>query len=163
MKAPTPNAYLRTKVMTASPAELRLMLIDGAIRFAQNARDGLAAKDYESSYNGATRCQAILMELINGLRPEHDAALCERLSALYTFMYTQMVKGLSERHAETVDGVISLLNYERDTWTMLLEQLAQENRSANGMNAVPKAAPSHAAPSAAGTKSLVGGSVSLQG
>ena len=39
------NAYLRTKVMTASPAELRLMLLDGAIKFANQAREGLQAKD----------------------------------------------------------------------------------------------------------------------
>ena len=32
----TSNAYLRTKVMTASPEELRLMLLDGAIRFANS-------------------------------------------------------------------------------------------------------------------------------
>ena len=32
------QAYLKTKVLTASPAELRLMLIDGAIRFSEQAR-----------------------------------------------------------------------------------------------------------------------------
>jgi len=163
MKAPTPNAYLRTKVMTASPAELRLLLIDGAIRFSQQCRNGIQEKDHEGAYNGATRCQAILMELINGLRPEHDPSLCERLSALYTFMYTQIVKGLSERDPAKIDEVIQLLNFERDTWMMLLDQLAQENRAAKSMNAVPKAAPAQSPGAPTGAQSLVGGSVSLQG
>ena len=34
MSSTEPNPYLRTQVMTASPPELRLMLFDGALRFA---------------------------------------------------------------------------------------------------------------------------------
>ncbi|MEO1059304.1 MAG: flagellar export chaperone FliS, partial [Actinomycetota bacterium] len=30
-----PNPYLKTKVMTASPEELRLMLYDGALKFCR--------------------------------------------------------------------------------------------------------------------------------
>jgi flagellar secretion chaperone FliS len=163
MKAPTPNAYLRTKVMTASPAELRLMLLDGAIRFAEQAKTGLAAKDFEACYVGTTRCQAILMELINGLRPEHDPQLCERLSALYTYMYTQMVKASSERKVELIDEVIKLLSYERETWTLLLDQLAQENRAAKSMKSTPAASPAQAIGPGVPAKNLVGGIVSLQG
>ena len=48
----SPHAYLRTKVMTASPGELRLMLIDGAIRFSEQARTGLEANDFEAVYVG---------------------------------------------------------------------------------------------------------------
>ena len=67
MSTATPNAYLQTRVLTASPADLRLMLLDGAIKFAGQARTGLEQKDYEATYNGISRCQAILMELINAL------------------------------------------------------------------------------------------------
>ena len=44
---PDTNPYLKTKVMTAGPAELRLMLFDGALKFAEQGRKGLADKDYE--------------------------------------------------------------------------------------------------------------------
>ncbi|NJL30429.1 MAG: flagellar protein FliS [Phycisphaerales bacterium] len=37
-----PNPYLRTKIMTASPQELRLMLYEGAVRFC---RQSLAAME----------------------------------------------------------------------------------------------------------------------
>ena len=67
-----PDAYLRTKVMTAKPAELRLMLIDGAIRFTEQAKRGYETKDFEAAYNGTTRAQAILLELVASLR--HDLA-----------------------------------------------------------------------------------------
>lgn len=126
----TPNAYLRTKVMTASPGELRLMLIDGAIKFAEKTRTALDAKDFESVYVGVTRAQKIIMELINSLRPEHDEALCARLSGLYTYMYKRLMEASTERDAAIVDEVLELLRYERQTWSMLLERLASESRSA---------------------------------
>jgi len=132
------NAYLRTKVMTASPEELRLMLFDGAIRFAEMARAGLSERDYEKSYEGVTRCQAILMELINNLRPEHDAELCRNLSALYTFMYTRMIEASHQKDASIVDEVLSLLQYERETWVMLMEQLAKENASSSEVAEHPR-------------------------
>jgi len=129
MKPDTTNQYLRTKVMTASPAELRLMLIEGAIRFCRQGRDGLAAKDYERSFEGLTQAKAIIMELINGLRPEIDPELCARLSGLYTFMYTRLIEANLEKKPELIDEVVNLLDYERETWTMLIERLAEERKS----------------------------------
>ena len=120
------KAYLRTKVMTAGPAELRMMLFDGALRFARKGRAGLAEQDFEAAYEGISRCQQILMELINGLRPEQDPVLCERLSGLYTFLYTRLIDASRQRSPEIVEEVIKLLEYERQTWSMLLEKLAQE-------------------------------------
>jgi flagellar protein FliS len=122
------KAYLRTKVMTAGPEELRLMLFDGALRFAEKGRQGLAEKDYEAAYEGISRCQKILLELINGLQPQQDPALCERLSGLYTFLYTRLIDASQHRSAGIVEEVIKLLEYERQTWTMLIQKLAQEKR-----------------------------------
>jgi flagellar protein FliS len=154
-----PNPYLRTKVLTARPEELRLMLFDGAIRFAGMAKDGIAAKDYEKSYEGVTRCQAILLELINSLRPEHDPELCQKLSALYTFMYTRMIEAGRQRDAAIVDEVLGLLRYERETWVLVMEQLAKEHggtdHEANsartgGVEPAVRPAPPSAAPGASG-------------
>lgn len=136
MKPETANQYLRTKVMSASPAELRLMLIEGAIRFCHQGRDGLESKDYEKSFEGLTQAKAIIMELINGLRPEVDAELCNRLSGLYTFMYTRLIEANLEKEPSMVDEVIKLLEYECETWTLLIEQLAKE-RSGGTVPAPP--------------------------
>jgi len=130
MNRPETNSYLRTKVMSASPAELRLLLIDGAIRFAEQARDGLAAKDFEEAYNGTTQCQAILMELIAALRPEVDRELCERLQALYLFLYRRLIAASSERDPAIVEEVLRLLRYDRETWRLLMEQLAEPQAAA---------------------------------
>lgn len=119
-----PNPYLKTKVMTAGPAELRMMLLDGAVKFAHRAHRGLLDKDYEAVFEGVTRCQAILLELINSLDPDRDPDLCRRLSGLYTFMYTRLMAASHERDPQKVQEVIDLLEYERQTWAMLMEKLA---------------------------------------
>lgn len=139
MTADSANAYLRTKVMTASPAQLRLMLIEGAIKFARQGRDGMASKDYEACYNGLTQAKSIILELINCLRPEVDPDLCAKLSALYTFMYRRLIDANLEKKPEIVDEVLSLLDYERETWVLLMERLAEEK--ANGGAAAGAPAP----------------------
>lgn len=162
---PQPNAYLKTKVLTASPQELRLMLFDGAIRFAEAARAGIQRKNHEEAYDGVTRCQAILMELINSLRPDQDEDLCRNLSAIYTFMYSRLIDAARERDAAIVDEVLNLLRYERETWVMLMDKLAEENalaaqvKSDGPLPSVGGGNGEHT-PSAPG---IIGGRLSVQG
>lgn len=120
------NAYLRTRVMTATPEELRLMLLEGAVRFCRQGRDGMASKDWEGSFNGFSKCRAILTELMSSMRPEIDPELCQRLNSLYTYLYVQLVEAAHEKSVPKADKVVELLEYERDTWVLLMDKLRQE-------------------------------------
>ncbi len=124
----TANAYLRTRVLTAAPEELRLMLLDGAIRFATQGRDGLTNKDYEASYNGFTQCRNILVELMTTIRSEVDADLAARVRSILTFMLNTLIEASFEKSPAKVDSVIKLLEYERETWVMAMQKLAAERR-----------------------------------
>lgn len=117
------NPYLRTKVMTASPAELRMMLLDGAVKFARLGRDGLAAKDYEQSFNSISRAEDIVMELRESLKPEAEPELCRKLNDLYLHIYLQLVRASSEKNIAVLDQVIALLEYECETWRMAMAEL----------------------------------------
>lgn len=119
------QTYLRTRVMTASPAELRLMLIDGAIRFADQCRSGLADRNFEQAYEGSRQCRAILTELLSGLKPENDPLLCDRINSLYTFLISRMMEAMSERDPSLIDQVLELLAYDRETWQLAVEKLAE--------------------------------------
>ncbi len=145
-----PNPYLKTKIMTAGPAELRLMLFDGALKFAEQGRQGLSRKDYEAAYHGISRCQEILAELMNSLDPKHAPELCEKLSGLYAFMMTRLMAASTERDPAIVQEVIKLLEFERETWLMLLEKLAGEKAAAGSMTNDPDQ------PAPAGTVSFRG-------
>lgn len=118
------NAYLRTRVMTASPAELRLMLLEGSLKFARQAREGLSTKNYELAFNGFTSCRAIVLELINGIRPEHDPELAERVRSLYLYIYRELFESSHEKDVGRLDKVIDLLEFEHETWDLFMKKLA---------------------------------------
>lgn len=150
--------------MTASPAELRQLLLDGALRFAEQARKGLETKNFEQAYEGSRQCRAILAELTSGLRPDIDRELCDRLSGLYTFLYTSLVDAMSDRDPEGLRKVVELLAYERETWSLMLQKLADENAEAARIDADPPHRTATATPASASIDGgLIGGRVHLSG
>ena len=122
------NPYLKTKIMTASPEQLRLMLYDGALKFCRQAKVSLEKKSYEESYNNLMRAQKIVLELSTSLNHDADPQLCQRLSALYTYVYRLLVDANMKRETEIVDEAIKLIEYERETWQMLMKKLAGEGK-----------------------------------
>jgi hypothetical protein len=69
------------------------------------------------------------MELLNGLEPKKEPDLCAKLSGLYTFMYTRLIKACIEKDTAIADEVLDLLRYERGTWSLRMPQMADENIS----------------------------------
>ena len=117
--------YLRTKVMTATPEQLQLMLYDGAIRFAEQARVALAQKNFEVSFSCLSRATKIITELSSSLRHELAPELCGKLAALYNFVYFKLVEANIEHKIQSIDEALSILRYQRETWMLLLDQLGK--------------------------------------
>jgi len=122
----TANAYLKTKVLSATPEQLRLMLLDGALKFMRQGRDGIVEKNYEASFSGFSQARAIVMELLSSIRPEVDPDLCAKVTGLYTFLYLHIVEAGHERSIPKAEKVIELLEYEKETWVLLMEKLEKE-------------------------------------
>ncbi|WP_428939389.1 flagellar export chaperone FliS [Fontivita pretiosa] len=122
--------YLKTKIFTATPEQLQLMLYDGAIRFSEQARAALQQKNWEQSCELLSRAQKIIAEMTASLK--HDVApdLCGKLAALYTFVYRKLIEANIEHRVEAVDEALSILRYQRETWVMLLDQLARSKAAA---------------------------------
>lgn len=125
----TANAYLRTKVMTASPEELRLMLLDGAVKFAKQAQAGLEQAHPEMIYLGFTQCRDIVLELLSTIKDEPAPQIAKSMRELYTFMYSELVKASTDSDMDRLQGVIGLLEYDRETWILTMEQLVIERES----------------------------------
>lgn len=152
---PAPNPYLRTKILTATPEELRLMLYEGALRFCRQAREALEKRDFENSYEGIMRAQKIVLELSTSLNHSIAPELCEKLSALYTYIYRRLVDANLERTIEPLDEAIRLLDFERETWGLLMKKLTEEGGS-------PRRAPG-SAPNIDQTQQTAISSLSIRG
>jgi len=122
--------YLRTKVLTATPEQLQLMLYDGAIRFTEQAKLAIGRKDFEATYNSISRAQKIITELTVSLKPELAPDLCKNLSALYTYCYKKLVDASIQHDLAALDEAINLLKYQRETWAMLLDKLGKTKAAA---------------------------------
>lgn len=118
--------YLRAKVLTATPEQLQMMLFDGAIRFGEQGRAALVNKKFDESFEAINRFQKIVLELRCTLRHEVYPELCERLAAIYTYVYRKLVQANVEHDLEALDEALRLMRYQRETWAMLLEKLARE-------------------------------------
>ncbi|WP_145446138.1 flagellar export chaperone FliS [Mucisphaera calidilacus] len=117
-----PNPYLRTKVMTASREELRLMLYDGCLRFCHQAKAGLDAENFEQSYENLLKAQKIVLELSTSLNRDAAPEICDKLTALYNYVFKLLVDASMKRDGEKVDEAIRLISYERETWQLLIEK-----------------------------------------
>ena len=122
--------YLRTKVFTATPEQLQLMLYDGAIRFAEQARAALEQKNYEQSFNCLSRAQKIIAELSAALKHDVAPQLCGKLSALYNFVYRRLIDANIHHELQPLDEALQILRYQRETWMLLLNQLGQQKAAA---------------------------------
>lgn len=120
-----PNQYLRDAVMTATPEQLHLMLYDGAIRYAMQAKDALQAKDYETSHEKLTRAQNIIVEMQGGLRYDVNPDLCGRVASIYNFLYRKLLDANIKRDPSSIDDAVRVLRVERETWQILVEKVGR--------------------------------------
>ncbi|NUQ54089.1 MAG: flagellar protein FliS [Phycisphaerales bacterium] len=120
------NAYLRTKVLTAPPEELRLLLLDGAIKFAVQGREGLVARNYESSFSGISQCRDIVVELMTTIAPTVDAELAAKVRGVFSFLFTELTEASLEKNPARLDKVIEILQFERETWVLAMQKIAHE-------------------------------------
>ena len=127
--------YLRTRVMTATPEQLQLMLYDGAVRFTEGARSALERRDLEAVHANVTRAQAIVTELLSGLRPRHGAQLCGRMAGMYRHVYRKLIEVGFDHRVEAADDALRVLRRQRDTWVMLLEQMGHEKAAGRARGA----------------------------
>ena len=126
MNTAASQEYLKNAVMTATPEQLHLMLCDGAIRFALKGREAIDAGKIEETYNHLTRAQKIVVEMQNGLNFDVNRELCERMSALYTFIYRKLVDANINKDVSAVDEALKILHHQRETWVLLMEKIQKE-------------------------------------
>ena len=135
MTSSNPRRYLETQVMTASREQLLLMLYDGALRFCEQGREAMAAKEAERVNDLLVRAQRIVIELWCALDPRVEPELAKSLGGLYSFLYLRLVHAKVHQDAAAVGEVIGLLTTLRQAWGEAVEQLRGESARAKAADA----------------------------
>lgn len=82
--------YNRNKVLTASPAELTLLLYEGAIKFCNIAIIGLEQNDMEKVHNNIIKVENIIEEFQATLN--HKYPVAEDFDKIYKYIYNLLVE-----------------------------------------------------------------------
>ncbi len=108
------NAYQNLSIQTASPAELTLMLYEGAIKFCNKALIALEKKDYPSVNENLKKAQKIIMEFRVTL--DHKYPVWEDFERVYDYIYRQLIEGNIKKDKETIEDALKYIREMRDTW-----------------------------------------------
>lgn len=106
--------YQTNSVMTASPAELTLMLYNGAIKFCNQALDAIGKDDSENTHTYIMRAQDIIAELRATLDHQYDIAT--EMQTLYTFIYQLLVEANVEKDSQKLQDATDLIREFREAW-----------------------------------------------
>lgn len=113
------NPYQKYKVAqysTASPEQLLLMLYDGAIKFARQAKKEMEEKNIEGANNKLKRTEDIINELMVSLDMDHGGEIARNLYNLYDYMNRRLIQANIRKDPSLVDEVINLLNSLKKSW-----------------------------------------------
>lgn len=108
------NAYQKNAIMTASKAELTLMLYDGAIKFCNIALSGFENKDYEKINTNLKKAQAIITEFRVTL--DHKYPVWEDFERVYDYIYRCLIDANIHKDEEKLQEALKYIREMRDTW-----------------------------------------------
>ncbi len=106
--------YNNSKVLTASPAELTLMLYEGAIKFCNIAIMAIEKKDIEKSHINIVKVENIINYLQSTLDMKYPVA--EDYDRIYTYLQQRLAQANIKKDPEILREVCGHLRTVRDTW-----------------------------------------------
>ncbi len=119
------NAYQQNKIATATPAELTLMLYEGAIKFCNIAIMGIEQNDIEKTHNNIRRVEEIIVEFRTTLDFKYEVA--KDFDNVYQYLYDRLVEANIKKDKEILEEVLGHLRGMRDTWKEVMVRAKQKS------------------------------------
>lgn len=107
-------AYANSKIMTASPAELTLMLYEGAIKFCNIAIRAVEEKDVPKAHENIIKVENIISEFQATLN--HKYPVAKDFDEVYTYLKRRLLEANLKKDKEILEEVLKHLRTMRDTW-----------------------------------------------
>lgn len=115
------NAYFQTKVSTTDQGQLLLMLYDGALRYLQQARDKMLAKDFAGKGILISKVIDIVNELSASLNMEKGGSLAVNLNNLYILCTARLLQANLKMNVDSLDSVVQILSGLRGAYAQIIE------------------------------------------
>lgn len=116
--------YGNSKIQTATPAELTLMLYDGAIKFCNIALMAIENGDVQKAHTNIVKAQNIILEFICTL--DHKYKVAEDFERVLDYIYRRLVEANVGKNPEILEEALGYIREMRDTWKEVM-RLAHKN------------------------------------
>ena len=115
MKTPAGyQQYEKSKILTASPAELTLMLYEGAIKFSNIAIMAIEKGEIEKAHNNIRKVERIIEEFQATLN--HKYPVAKDFDDVYKYLQQRLLEADVKKDKEIMEEVLRHLRTMRDTW-----------------------------------------------
>ena len=113
------NQYMKSRIMTASPGELTLLLYDGAIKFCNIAIAGIEENDIEKAHNNIRKVERIITEFDTTLDDRYEVA--KDFHNVYRYLKQRLLQANINKDKEILEEVLTHLRGMRDTWKEVMK------------------------------------------
>lgn len=118
-----PNAYAQynnSRIMTASPAELTLLLYEGAIKFGNIAIVKMEQKDVEGAHKNIVKVEKIIDYLRETLDMKY--AVAEDFERIYVYLSRRITDSMVSKDPKDMEEVVKHLRSVRDNWKEVMKK-----------------------------------------
>ena len=123
------EAYKRQQIMTATPEALTLMLYNGCLKFMNEGKDAIEAKQWEQANTSLQKAQNIISEFRITLNMEYD--ISKQLMPLYNYTSDRLVEGNIKSDTAMVQEAIDIIKELRDAWAQAMKKARQDSGTKN--------------------------------
>lgn len=111
-------AYKNNKINTATPAELTLMLYEGAIKFCNIAMVAIEESDISKANTNIIKAEKIIAELRATLNFKY--AVAHDFENVYKHIYDRLVAANIRKDKEVLEEALNDIRGMRDTWKEIM-------------------------------------------
>ncbi|WP_033168603.1 flagellar export chaperone FliS [Clostridium sp. KNHs205] len=112
-------AYQNNAIQTASPAELTLMLYEGAIKFTNIALMAIEEGNVEKVHLNIVKVENIILELRSTL--DHKYPVAEDFDRVYDYIYRCLVDANVKKDKWKLEEALGFIREMRDTWKEVMK------------------------------------------
>lgn len=121
------DAYAKNKILTASPAELTLMLYEGAIKFTNIGIVAIEKNDMMKANTNIQKAERIIAELRGTLDMKYEVA--KDFDNVYEYIGWCLLQGNVKKDISKLEEALKHMRTMRDTWKEVMELNKQGNVS----------------------------------
>jgi flagellar protein FliS len=115
--------YANTKIQTATPAQLTLMLYDGAIKFCNLAIAAIENNQIEVANTNIKKVEAIIREFRATLNFKYPVA--KEFDTVYEYLGRRLLEANIKKDKDILEEVLKHLRGMRDTWVEVMKRAKQ--------------------------------------